>query len=150
MRTSLKVRMPDQSPIAATLFRLLKELRSNYDEQVRELGLSFSRARVLSALMRHEGGTQAELAQAMGIEAPSLKRQLDLLEAEGLVERRGLPGDARKRALFLTAQARALPITGYMDSIHEKLVEGFTPEEQARLHDALKRLADNAARMNRK
>ena len=43
-----------------------------------------------------------------------------------------------------------LPVTGYMDSIHEKLVEGFTPEEQAGLHDALKQLADNAARMNQK
>lgn len=140
--------MPDQPNLAPTLFRLLKELRRNYDDQVRELGLSFSRARVLSALTRQEGATQTDLAAAMGVEAPSLKRQLDLLEAEGLIKRRGLTGDARKRALFLTDRAKALPITRYMDSIHERLVEGFTPEEQVRLQRGLERLADNAARMN--
>lgn len=143
--------MPDApTPLADLLVGILKELRRNYDDQVRELGLSFSRARVLSALMKREGATQAELAAAMEVEAPSLKRQLDLLEAEGLVERRGLDGDARKRALFLTDRARALPITGYMDSIRDRLVEGFTPEEQSRLRDGLERLADNAARLNQR
>jgi MarR family transcriptional regulator for hemolysin len=143
--------MPDSpTPLAEILVQLLKELRRNYDDQVRGLGLSFSRARVLSALMQREGATQAELAAAMDVEAPSLKRQLDLLEAEGLVERRGLAGDARKRALFLTKRAKALPITRYMDGIRERLVEGFTPEEQERLRDALERLADNASRLNQK
>lgn len=142
--------MTDSTPLVLTLFRLLKELRRNYDDEVRELGLSFSRARVLSALTRHTGSTQAELAAAMGIEPPSLKRQLDLLEAEGLVERRGLDGDARKRALFLTPRAQALPITRYMDNIREKLVEGLSPVEQAQLLDALERVADNATRMNHK
>ena len=140
--------MSNSTPLLLTLFRLLKELRQNYDDEVRGLGLSFSRARVLSALTRQEGSTQADLAAAMGIEAPSLKRQLDLLESEGLIERRGFDGDARKRALFLTRRAKALPITRYMDSIHDKLVDGVTAEEQAQLRGLLERLADNAARMN--
>lgn len=140
--------MPHDPSLVPALFRLLKELRRNYDAQVRELGLSFARARVLSTLTTREGATQAELAAAMAVEAPSLKRQLDLLEAEGLIERRGLPGDARKRALFLTERARALPITGYMDAIREQLLDGFTPEEQAQLRAGLERLADNATRMN--
>lgn len=140
--------MTDSTPLVLTLSRLIKELRRNYDDEVRELGLSFSRARVLSMLMRHDGATQAQLAAALDMAAPSLKRQLDLLEAEGLVERRGLGGDARKRALFLTPRARTLPITCYMDSIRDKLLEGVGPEEQAQLFGLLERLADNATRMN--
>lgn len=142
--------MTDDSSLVPALFRLLKELRRNYDDQVRELGLSFARARVLSALTLREGATQAELAAAMGVEAPSLKRQLDLLETEGLLERRGLAGDARKRALFLTDRARALSITRFMDDIRDQLLAGFTPDEQAQLRDGLERLADNATRMNQK
>lgn len=142
--------MSDDSALILTLFRLLKELRRNYDDQAQVLGLSFARARVLSALKRQEGATQAELAHAMSVEAPSLKRQLDLLEAEGLIERRPLEDDARKRALFLTPRGKALPITSYMDSIRARLLEGFEAEEQARLRAGLERLADNAARLNQK
>ncbi|WP_136651380.1 MarR family winged helix-turn-helix transcriptional regulator [Paracoccus aeridis] len=142
--------MTDSTPLVLTLFRLLKELRRNYDDEVRELGLSFSRARVLSVLMRHDGATQAELAAALDMAAPSLKRQLDLLEAEKLIERRGLGGDARKRALFLTPRAKAFPLNRYMDRIRDQLLEGISPEEQAQLHSVLERLADNAARMNDK
>ena len=142
--------MTDSTPLVLTLFRLLKELRRNYDDEVRELGLSFSRARDLSVLMRHDGAAQAELAAALDMAAPSLKRQLDLLEAEKLIERRGLGGDARKRALFLTPRAKALPLNRYMDRIRDQLLEGISPEEQAQLHSVLERLADNAARMNDK
>lgn len=142
--------MTDSTPLVLTLFRLIKELRRNYDNEVRELGLSFSRARVLSVLMRHEGCTQAELATAVDMAAPSLKRQLDLLEADGLIERRGLGSDARKRALFLTPRAKTLPVARYMDSIRDKLLAGVTSQEQAQLLSVLERLADNAARMNSK
>lgn len=142
--------MADSTPLLLTLLRLIKELRRNYDGEVRELGLSFSRARVLSALMRQDGATQAELAAELDMAAPSMKRQLDLLEAEGLVERRGLGNDARKRALFLTPRARALPITRYMDNIRDKLLDGVSSEERVQLLGLLERLAENATRMNNK
>ncbi len=141
--------MPDDTLLIEALFRVMKELRRDYDARVREMGLTFSRARVLSALARNEGVTQADLAAAIGIEAPSLKRHLDALERDGLVERRGLDGDARKRALFLTARARSGPIPGYVNRLRARLLEGIDPEDQARIRAALERIADNAAGLNK-
>lgn len=140
--------MTEDALLLEALLRVIAELRRDYDKRVREMGLTFSRARVLSRLARHEGATQAELAALIGVEAPSLKRQLDALERDGLVERRALDGDGRKRALHLTERARSGPVTGYVERIREQLLEGIPAEEQARIRRALERIGDNAARLN--
>ena len=72
-----------------------------------------------------------------------------MLEADGFVERRGLDGDARKRALFLSDKARSAPISHFMHRIRGRVLDGIDPAEQARLRAALERIAENAARLNR-
>ncbi|MBE2275325.1 MAG: MarR family transcriptional regulator [Rhodobacteraceae bacterium] len=138
----------DTSPLVDSLIRAMRELRRHYDQSATKLGLTMSRARVITTLARHEGLTQAELAAALAIEAPTLKRQIDALEAQGLVERRGMDGDARKRALFLTESGRSLRIGPFMQKAREQLFDGIPAEEQARLAVALNRIADNAAGLN--
>lgn len=132
------------------LFRVLRELRRNYDLSARDLGLTLSRARVITALGRQEGITQAELAAHIGIEPPTLKRQLDALEHDGFIERRGLDGDARKRALFLTDRARSNRIAQFTDTIRSEVLEGVSREQQAELRIALEVIAENATRLNSK
>lgn len=132
-----------------SLFRVLRELRQHYDQSAAELGLTLARARVISTLARQEGLTQSELAAALGIEAPTLKRQIDALEPQGFIERRGMDGDARKRALFLTEKGRSARISRFMDRISDQILDGISPEEQAVLAVALERIADNAARLNK-
>lgn len=141
--------MNEDTLLLEALLRVIKELRRDYDGRVREMGLSFSRARVLSALSRREGATQAELADLMGIEAPSLKRHLDALEKDGLVERRSIDGDARKRALFLSGHARDAAVTGYIEKLRRQLLAGIDPAEQAQVRAVLERIADNAARLGK-
>lgn len=143
--------MPDESQaFFDALFRVLRELRRNYDLSARDLGLTLSRARVITALGRQEGVTQAELAAAIGIEPPTLKRQLDALEQDGFIERRGLDGDARKRALFLTDHARSNRIAHFTDTIRAEVLEGVSREQQAELRSVLEMIAENASRLNSK
>ena len=134
--------------LVEALLRAMRELRRHYDQSASEMGLTMSRARVVSTLARNEGVTQAELAALLGIEAPTLKRQIDALQAQGFVARRGMDGDARKRALFLTDKGRSARISQFMDKVRGQILEGLQPEDAARLTEALEQIADNAAKLN--
>lgn len=134
--------------LVEALLRAMRELRRHYDQSATELGLTLSRARVISTLARQEGLTQAQLAVELGIEAPTLKRQIDALERQGFIQRQGMDGDARKRALFLTEKGRSARISQFIDKLRDQIFEGISPEEQTGLTRALERIADNAAKLN--
>lgn len=133
-----------QSRLLEALLEVMREIRTHYDASAQEVGLTLSRARVVTELARREGATQAELACALRIEAPALKRQIDALEAAGFIERRALDGDARKRALHLTEKARSSKITGFLERVRADLLEGISPEDQAAAQRTLERIALNA------
>ncbi|WP_413988429.1 MarR family winged helix-turn-helix transcriptional regulator [Labrys okinawensis] len=57
-----------------------------------------------------DGVRQVALAEAVGLEGPSLVRLLDQLCEAGLVERREDPQDRRAKMLFLTRKGRALTV----------------------------------------
>ena len=96
-----------------------------------------------------QGASQAELAQSLGIETPTLKRQLDALEAQGLAERRPLAEDGRKHAIFLTEAAHIEPLLAYRAEVEAALAEGIAPEDLVTTQRVLARMAVNAARLNR-
>ncbi len=54
-----------------------------------------------------ENVRQGVLADEMGLEGPSVVRLIDLLAAEGLVERREDPTDRRAKVLHLTPAGRS-------------------------------------------
>ncbi|MCA2436768.1 MarR family winged helix-turn-helix transcriptional regulator [Rhizobium leguminosarum] len=55
-----------------------------------------------------DGVRQNVLAEYIGIESPSLVRQLDQLEKRNLVARRDDPGDRRAKNLWLTEEGKAM------------------------------------------
>lgn len=140
---------PDTQLLEA-LLRVMRELRQQYDIAAREVGLTLSRARVVSTLSKMEGATQAELAAELGIEAPSLKRQIDALEKDGFIERQALEGDARKRALVLTERARSSKISNFLERIRAEVLEGISAEDQASARAVLDRIGQNAMTLGRK
>lgn len=132
------------------LLRVMRDLRVSYDASARSIGLTMARARALSTLARMEGATQAELADAIGIEPPTLKRQLDALEADGYVERRAHDGDVRKRALFLTPKSKAARTTTFIRSVRAELMQDIPTEEQALVRRVLEQLETNIAKLDQK
>ena len=86
--------------------RLSRIWRRQLDARLVERGISYARWITLVYLKRGgEGMQQKELADYMGIEAPSLVRTLDHLERLDLIERRLHPADRRAKAVHLTAAA---------------------------------------------
>lgn len=142
--------MPTDTAIIDSLLQVMRILRRHYDDCARDMGLTMSRARVISELTRKEGVTQTELASALDIEAPTLKRQIDALEAGGFVSRRPIEGDARKNAIFLTEQGRASQITAFTRKLRSDVLEGIAPEDLARARDVLDRIAENIVKLGQK
>ena len=141
--------MGEDSLLLEALLRVMREIRSQYDSSARAVGLTLARARVVTTLARMEGATQAELAGALEIEPPTLKRQLEALERDGFIERRPIGTDARKRALFLTPRARAARTTRFIENVRAELMEGVSPGEQAVVRRVLERIADNCEKLSR-
>jgi MarR family transcriptional regulator, transcriptional regulator for hemolysin len=80
--------------------------RARIDDVLRPTGLTLARSTVLYWLAQQpEMVTQRELADIVGIEGPTLVRQLHALEAQGLIERVGMPDDRRAKGIRLTEAA---------------------------------------------
>ena len=68
---------------------IARRLRQAVDDELRAYGLTDATWRPLVYVGRlGDGVRQKELAQALGIQGPSLVRLLDTLERHGLIERR--------------------------------------------------------------
>lgn len=81
--------------------------RNKVNERLRPLGLSQATWLTLWNLSWFpEGLGQAELAERLGIEGPTLVRLLDRLEKDGLVQRVASVDDRRRKVVVLTESAR--------------------------------------------
>ncbi|MFT4011900.1 MAG: MarR family transcriptional regulator [Paracoccus sp. (in: a-proteobacteria)] len=129
------------------LLALTRAIRASFDVRAKRVGLTFARARLLTSINRNPGASQSELAAAMQIETPTLKRLLDALEAQGLAQRHPLPGDARKHAVFLTDIARIAPLLRFRGEVETALVADVAPEDLATARRVLAQMTLNAERM---
>jgi len=80
--------------------------RTALDRRLRPLGYSRSRWMVLLHVSREDGITHRDLAERLGIEAPTLVRLIDRMEAEGLLKRRASETDRRVKHLHLSPDGR--------------------------------------------
>jgi MarR family transcriptional regulator for hemolysin len=88
--------------------------------------------------------TQIQVAKRIGIEGPTLTRTLDLLEADGLVERLADPNDRRNKHMKLTpagheALAEMFQITRRLRTV---LLDGLPADEIAATDRFLSTLVD--------
>src|SRR5437667_8214312 len=83
-----------------------RTMRTYIDQRAREHGMTRAQWGVLARLERHEGMTQAEMAESLEIQPISLVRLIDRLCLHGLVERRPHPTDRRANRLYLTDKGR--------------------------------------------
>ena len=139
-----------QHRFAMQLAQLSRAWRAELDRRLVGLGLSQARWLVLLSLARRgDGITQGALAARLRIEAPTLVRTLDWLEAQGFVERRVTPQDRRAKHLSLTPNGKAL-VEGGMEArqrwMHQ-LTSTLTPDQQDTIAAALTMLTEAARRL---
>ena len=82
--------------------RTARSLSRSMDIRLRNrVGITFAQWRVLVLLTKtHDGLSQKEIAEGLGLEAPSLIPIIDKLEATGFIERRVDRNDRRNNRIF--------------------------------------------------
>ena len=120
-------------------------LRVTFDRRVKSMGLTRSQWWVLTHLFRNEGITQAELADLLEVERPTLGRLLDRLEASGWVRREADTSDRRAKRVFLSEavepQVRAM--RAIAASVRGDALNGLSREEQEHFVDTLLSIKSN-------
>ncbi|MGA0546948.1 MarR family transcriptional regulator [Brevundimonas sp. VNH65] len=93
-------------PLGRAIALASRKWRLRLDERLRHLDLTQARWHVLLELRKADKIlSQKDLAARIGIEPPTLVRQLDDLERRGLVRREAIEGDRRVNAVYLTEAA---------------------------------------------
>lgn len=141
-----------QSHIHAEIGRLITRLgriwRRESDQALSDHGLSDATAIPLLVLSRQgENVRQGVLADELGIEGPSLVRLIDLLESEGLVERREDPTDRRAKTLHLTStgETKVEEINRVLRRVRASLLKDIGSEELAVTFETLQRIEQRAS-----
>ena len=145
---------PSQSHIHAEIGRLIARLgrlwRRESDQALSDHGLSYATAIPLMVLSRQgKLVRQGVLADELGIEGPSLVRLIDLLEAEGLVERREDPTDRRAKTLHLTTlgETKVEEINRVLRRLRAALLKDIGSDELAITFETLQRIERQADRL---
>jgi MarR family transcriptional regulator for hemolysin len=91
-----------ETTIGRLLYLTHRTVHDELDRRLGEHGASLWNWVLLKEAAHADGASQRELAQHMGIEPPTLVRQLDKLTEDGLVERRPDPDDRRVVRVVVT------------------------------------------------
>jgi MarR family transcriptional regulator for hemolysin len=126
------------------IFRLVWEIprlaRLTVDRRLKPLGLSEAKWRTVLHLSRGPAEmSQAELAERLGVEAPSMARLLDRLAADGWIERRAAANDRRIKTIHLLPKASGVlrQIDRTVSEMRNEILTGLSRTE---LRDCLKAL----------
>ncbi len=135
---------------------LLREASRRYvqrfEVRASELSLNLPQCKALVRLEKNEGVSQARLAELAEVDAMTMVRILDRMEADGLLERRPDPEDRRARCLYLTAKAKPLlaQIWRLSDTTREEVFAGIGKNERDVFMSVLERLHDNLSSLEDK
>jgi MarR family transcriptional regulator for hemolysin len=136
--------------IGLLITRIGRLWRREADQALAAHGLSEATAIPLIVLLRRgKSARQCVLAEEVGIEGPSLVRLVDLLQAEGLVERREDLTDRRAKTLHLTAlgEKRANELDGILRRVRAHLLRNISGEDLAVTFEVLQRIEQRASRL---
>jgi MarR family transcriptional regulator, transcriptional regulator for hemolysin len=142
---------PDTEPIGLLLTRTAKVVSRAFDQALTEAGGSLPTWLVLVSLEGRAHGAQREVADAVGIEGPTLTHHLNRMEAAGLVTRRRDPDNRRAHRVELTEDGEAAfrRLLQTVASFDVRLRAGLADRELTALRGLLDRLRANVAAPDR-
>lgn len=126
---------PPRPPIGLTLIRIAQHVSRAFDDALVAAGGSRTHWLILGALRSRTLTRQGELADAVGITAPTLSHHLNDLEADGLLVRRSVPADRRVHQVELTARGeQALDrMSAAAHALDDRLRDSFSDTDVAAL-----------------
>ena len=136
---------PAAEPVGLVLARTAKVVSRAFDDALVAAGGSLPTWLILVSLRQGRHGAQRELAEAVGIEGPTLTHHLNRMEAGGLVTRARDPANRRVHQVELTeAGAEAFSrLLGAVTTFDRTLRRGLSRAEVDHLDGLLARLRAN-------
>jgi MarR family transcriptional regulator for hemolysin len=138
---------PSTHPIGLQLTRTAKAVSRAFDDALSEAGASLPMWLILVSLKSERHGAQRELAEAVGVEGPTLTHHLNRMETAGLLTRTRDPENRRVHRVELTEAGDALflRLITTVIAFDQQLRAGFADTEIATLGSVLVRLRANVA-----
>lgn len=132
---------------AESVHMLAHAWRTELDRRLRPLGFSHSRWLLLLHLSRNDGCTHQQLAQHMGIEAPTLVKLVDHLEKEGLLRRCVSKTDRRVKHLYLSDAGKqvVVDIRSNAAELRKDILSDTSKEELQITYAVLQRIRERLA-----
>jgi MarR family transcriptional regulator for hemolysin len=136
---------PPTEPIGLELTRTAKAVSRAFDRALAEAGSSLPVWLILVSLKGQHHGAQRQLAEAVGVEGPTLTHHLNRMESAGLVTRTRDPDNRRLHRVELTVAGEALfnSLLSTVVDFDQRLRKGFADRQLDALSDALGRLRAN-------
>jgi MarR family transcriptional regulator, transcriptional regulator for hemolysin len=133
------------NPIGLQLVRTARTVSRAFDDALAAAGGSLPQWLILVSLKGRVHGAQRTLAEAVGVEGPTLTHHLNKMENAGLVTRRRDPDNRRVHQVELTAAGEQLFFTllDEVSAFDARLRSGFTERELGHLRRLLDQLAIN-------
>jgi MarR family transcriptional regulator for hemolysin len=121
-------------------------MRLTLDSRLAVEGATFASWAIMATIEARGGAIQRELAELLGVEGPTVVRQVSQLERSGLVHREPVVGDLRASRIVLTPKglARIDRLRNALQIAETRLVEGIDPNELEVTIRVLGRLAVRA------
>ena len=138
---------PSEEPIGLFVTRTARTVSRAFEAGLADRGGSLASWLVLASLKGGLHQSQREVAEAVGVEGPTLTHHLNRMEAAGLITRTRDPRNRRVHRVELSPNGERafFALLAVAQDFDRRLRAGFTDGELATLRRLLRRLVDNAA-----
>jgi MarR family transcriptional regulator, organic hydroperoxide resistance regulator len=122
---------PVEQGVGLLLVQLCRAHRNLVAGALEGLHVHVGQEHVVYRLAIEQGITQAQLAEALCVDASTVTKMLQRLERDGVVERRADPEDARVQRVYLTPNGTRLvqPVVDIWRGAEARLMAGMTEAE---------------------
>jgi DNA-binding MarR family transcriptional regulator len=134
-----------ENSVGYWLILATRDMRRSLEAELDDQEITLRQWEVLAWLSIEERMTQSELAERLGVEAPTLAGILDRMERDGWVERYGCPHDRRKKRLQATSKADAIwnRTVECAYRVRARATQGISAEELLQLKSLCQKIRTN-------
>lgn len=130
------------------IFATAHQVACAMNEELQALGITHRQWEVLAWLSYESNLSQTELAERMGIEAPTLVGVLDRMERDGWIQR--VPSETDRRKKLIRPTDRVEPVWAQMVScglrVRARATKGLNEEQLSQLRHTLAQMRRNLLR----
>jgi MarR family transcriptional regulator, organic hydroperoxide resistance regulator len=144
----MSTRRPKQDAVPSLLHvmaRVSRALKASIQVALERHGVHAGQNFILERLWERDGQTPGEIAEAIGVEGPTVVRALKRMAAAGIVIRKRHPTDGRQVAIHLTPAGAQLRthLPRRLRAVEEHALAEFSNAERTQLFELLERLGAN-------